>query len=95
MAIEDNLDQLYALYIANNIMTARLWQYLAGVNAQMEGKTESAFLERQLKMSIESVDLWKLAGHRNPTRLRQMAKDALKSAFESGVKGAAADDRIQ
>ena len=74
MANEDNLDQLYALYIANNIMTARLWQYLASISAQHEGLSEIDFLRKHLKLSIESVDRFELRGHRSPEYLRNGQK---------------------
>ena len=34
MAIEDNLDQLYALYVANNILCMRMWGYVASIGAK-------------------------------------------------------------
>jgi hypothetical protein len=94
MAVEDNLDQLYALFISNNIMCSRLWDYLADLSVKSEGITEAAFLARQAKMSIASVDLWDLRGHHNPDRIRQMAKAVITNSFKSSIKGAAADDRL-
>jgi ribosomal protein L18 len=88
MAIEDNLDQLYALFVANSIMNARLWTYLAAELAKSEGITEEEFLARQAQMSIESVDLWDLHGHHNTKRIRQMAKAVIDTGFRSSVKGA-------
>lgn len=95
MAVEDNLDQLYALFIANSIMCSRMWAYLATVGATSEGIPESAFLERHIKMSAESVDLWDLEGHPDPERIRRMAKEAIKSALGGIIRGASGGSPLQ
>jgi hypothetical protein len=94
MAIEDNLDQLYALYLANAIMSARMWGYFASLASKAEGKTEDAFLDRQIQMCNESVDAWGLEGHRDPERVRQMAKDAIRSAFTGIIRGPSSESEL-
>jgi hypothetical protein len=95
MAIEDNLDQLYALYIANNILCMRMWAYVASIGAKAEGFSERAWIERHRKMSLESADIWKLEGHRNPERLRQMIKEQLNQSWSGMVKGPPSGTPIQ
>jgi hypothetical protein len=95
MAIEDNLDQLYALYVANNILCMRMWGYVASIGAKAEGIAEPAFVERHRKMSLESVDLWKLQGHRNPERLRQMIKEQLNQSWSGMIAGPPSGTPIQ
>ncbi|MGA3309836.1 MAG: hypothetical protein ABSD08_14650 [Xanthobacteraceae bacterium] len=95
MAIEDNLDQLYALYVANNILCMRMWGYVASIGAKAEGFSEQAWIEKHRKMSLESADLWKLEGHRNPNRLRQMIKEQLNQSWSAIIKGPPSGTPIQ
>jgi hypothetical protein len=95
MSIDDSLDQLYAEAMANRIISIRLWGYLAEVGAKAEGVAKAKFLERHLKMSLESVDLWDVQGHRNPGGLKQMAKAAITGAFDGIVEGRSAGSRLQ
>jgi hypothetical protein len=87
MAIEDNLDQLYALFIANNILCMRMWGYMTSVAAKTEGIDVQVYIEKHRKMSLESADIWKLEGHRNPERLRQMVKDQLNQSWNGMIMG--------
>jgi hypothetical protein len=95
MAIEDNLDQLYALYVANHILCMRLWGYMADVAAKAEGIDVAAYIERHRKMSIESADMWKIEGHRNPERLREMIKQSINMSWKAIVSGAPSGSRLQ
>jgi hypothetical protein len=95
MAIEDNLDQLYALYVANNILCMRMWSYIASIGAKAEGFTEDAWVEKQRKMSLESVELWGLEGHRNPERFRAMVKEQLNRSWGGMIKGRSSDSPLQ
>jgi hypothetical protein len=95
MTIEDNLDQLYALYIANNILRMRMWSYVASIGAKAEGFTEDAWIEKQRKMSLESVDLWSLQGHRNPERLRAIVKEQLNHSWSGMIKGRSSGSPLQ
>jgi hypothetical protein len=65
----------------------RLWSYLAQVAAKAEGTTTAKYLERQLKESLENVDMRVMRGHRNPDGLRMMAKTAIKGASKGIVPG--------
>jgi hypothetical protein len=95
MAIEDNLDQLYAETIANRIVIMRLWNYFAEVAAKAEGDTKAKYMERQLKQCLEAVDMWHLHGHRNPDNLKRMAKAAITGAFQGIVEGRSAGSPLQ
>jgi hypothetical protein len=95
MAIEDNLDQLYSLYIANTILCMRMWGYVAAAGAKAENSNESTFVEQHRKMSLESADLWKFEGHRNPEQLTQMVKDHLNVAWNGIIKGRPPESPLQ
>jgi hypothetical protein len=87
MAIEDNLDHLYALYVANNILCMRMWSYVASLGAKAEGFSEEAWIERHRKMSLESARMWKMEGHRDPNKLHQMVEDQINRSWSGMVKG--------
>jgi len=95
VAIEDNLDELYALYGTNTILCMRMWSYVATAGAKQEGVTETDFVERHRKMSIQSADLWKFEGHRNPEQLRQRIKNQLNDAWNGIIKGAPSGAHLQ
>ncbi len=75
MAIEDNLDELYALYLASNIVSMRMWGYLAHLAAKSEGISQAEFIDRQARMSIQSVDLWDLGQNPRAPGIKQRAKE--------------------
>ena len=95
MAIEDNLDQLYAETMANRIVIMRLWNYVAEVAAKADGITKAKYLERQIQQSLESVDMWDIRGHRNPNGLKSMIKGAISAAFKGIVEGRSAGSPLQ
>ena len=95
MAIEDNLDELYALFIANSVMSARMWGYFSALAAQSEGISQTEFLDRQARMSVQSVDLWDLGQNTRAPKIKQRAKDAVKEAFRGIIQGAMPGSRAQ
>ncbi len=95
MAIEDNLDELYALFIANHILCMRMWGYLSSIASQAEGIQQETWIERQRKMSLESVDMWKLESHRDPEALRRRVKQQLDIAWKGITMGAPSDSQLQ
>jgi len=95
VAIEENLDELYALFIANSIMSTRLWAYLAMISAQTEGISEAAFIDRHARMSVQSVDLWDLGQNPRASKIKERATIAIKQAFRGIVAGAPPSSRPQ
>jgi hypothetical protein len=94
MAIEDNLDQLYALYATNTILCMRIWAYIAMIGAKTEAISVEAFIARHRKMSLESADLWTI-NHQNPEKLREIIKQQLNQAWDGMILGAPPGSRPQ
>lgn len=95
MAIEDNLDELYALFVTNYILCMRMWGYLSSIASQAEGIQANTWIERQRKMSLESADMWKLEGHRDPDALRKRIKQQLDIAWKGLTMGAPSGSPLQ
>jgi hypothetical protein len=96
MAVNDaTVDQLYALFATNNILCMRMWAYMASIFAKTEGVDVEAYIERQRKMSIESADLWKIEGHQDPERIRQIIKAQLNNSWHGIILGATSGSQLQ
>jgi hypothetical protein len=73
----------------------RMWGYFSSIAATAEGINQATWIERQRKMSIESADLWKFEGHRDPEGLRRRIKQQLDVAWKGITLGAAPGTRTQ
>jgi hypothetical protein len=95
MAIEDNLDELYALNVASVILCMRMWSYVTTAAAKAGGTTEREFIERQRKMSIESADLCNFVGHRDPDQLKQQVIAQINTAWNGIIMVGPSGSRLQ
>ncbi len=86
MAIEDNLNELYGLFLANSIMTARMWGYLSELAAMQLNITPEQFLSGQKTQSIQSVDLY-VGAQPQAAKIKQRAKEAIADAFDGIIRG--------
>jgi hypothetical protein len=93
--VDDTIDQCYALFVANNILCMRMWGYMSVVFAKAEGTDAKAYIEKHRKMSLQSADMWKLEGHRNPDKLRQMVRDQLNLSWDGITMGLPSGSRPQ
>ncbi len=79
--MDEILDRLFAEMVANRILCMRMWGYLASVSGD-----ETQFVEHQRKMSLASVELWSIEGHRDPERVRTMARAAINAAWDGVIR---------
>jgi len=95
MPLNENIEQLRAMTIANAIMTTRMWGYLSGLAAMAENINPDAWIDRQRKMSLESADLWQVQDYPNPDALRDAVKEALNTMWGSIIRGAFPGEQTQ
>jgi len=79
--MEDILDRLLAEMLANRILCMRMWGYLASATDD-----EVQFVERQRKLTLESVEAWNLQGHRDPATLKAITKAAINAAWDEVLR---------
>src|SRR6266480_446750 len=79
--MDEILDRLFAEMVSNRILCMRMWGYLASVSGD-----ETQFVEHQRKMSLASVELWSIEGHRDPERVRTMARAAINAAWDGVIR---------
>lgn len=88
--LDDLFDQLFADNLALRILTMRMWGYF-----MVQAGNDKEFVARHKQMSLESVDAWKIAGHRDPEKLRRLAKETINGAFDSILRGKPATSPLQ
>jgi hypothetical protein len=88
--MDEVLDRFLAETLANRSLCMRMWGYLASASDDRQ-----RFIERQRRLSLESVDEWDIQEHSNPASIRSMAKAAINAAWDGVARDPAVGSPLE